>query len=538
MRSRKIKGILTMSLAIIISLEILPFNTYVAINSSIKQRDICTIAVAADVKSATEEDKIKPVVDYAYVEDGRLELSISDNEKLARRPIIYKIDKEFRSYEIHIDDYRNEYDGIKKVGKVYEIKIEIPSTIFITVRDRADNESTYKFNIKEDNIPLTKGVPEHILERLAKNRQSVVNRFRGFEDIFELEYGKVVDAFSLYNDVIRDNYYSYNKKDIKFKVNGLSVDKDGNIKLDKYGIFKVTMTHNKDKTFKEIAYILIKPDWRNVENRRIPSNVSPYIVYKDKIKVSDYFRYEDEVGNKKSKIDTSYMLVYNEDTDETVTMNDRINLELNKVYRLSVLNFEDNSEQDFYIMRQEKSRSTNRNFIDVDKDYWASKDINSLVSKGLLSGYPDGTFNPKGNISVREFMTILSRQIAATPAKGKPIVGNAIVPTSPSSWGYIESKSILDRIPSKDLFRFSYLNLDRPISREEVAFLIDSALELGIAYNANSNKLLTDIGLSSYPSECIKLVNLGLISGYPDGTFRPKNNITRAEISALFARIK
>ncbi len=252
----------------------------------------------------------------------------------------------------------------------------------------------------------------------------------------------------------------------------MSVDKDGNIKLDKYGIFKVTMTHNKDKTFKEIAYILIKPDWRNVENRRIPSNVSPYIVYKDKIKVSDYFRYEDEVGNKKSKIDTSYMLVYNEDTDETVTMNDRINLELNKVYRLSVLNFEDNSEQDFYIMRQEKSRSTNRNFIDVDKDYWASKDINSLVSKGLLSGYPDGTFNPKGNISVREFMTILSRQIAATPAKGgKPIVGNAIVPTSPSSWGgYIESKSILDRIPSKDLFRFSYLNLDRPISREEVAF--------------------------------------------------------------------
>ena len=117
-----------MSLAIIISI-FLPFDTYVSINSSIKQRDICTISVAADVKSTTEEDKIKPVVDYAYVEDGRLKLSISDNEELARRPIIYRIDKEFRSYEIHIDDYRNEYDGRKKKGKVYEIRVEIPSTI-------------------------------------------------------------------------------------------------------------------------------------------------------------------------------------------------------------------------------------------------------------------------------------------------------------------------------------------------------------------------------------------------------------------------
>jgi hypothetical protein len=135
-------------------------------------------------------------------------------------------------------------------------------------------------------------------------------------------------------------------------------------------------------------------------------------------------------------------------------------------------------------------------------------------------------------------MTILSRQIALTPTKGKPIVGNVTVPTSSSSWGYIETKSILDRIPSTDLFRFNYLNLDRHINREEVAFLIDKALELGVAYNTDVNKSLSDVGLSSYPSEFTKLVNLGLISGYPDGTFRPKHYISRAEIASLFTRIK
>ena len=524
MTKKKIKIILSISLAIVILFGVVPFYTK---------------AIASDINSTVEEDKLKPVVDYAYVEDGKLKLSISDNSKeLADKPIIYRIDKEFRSYEIDIDDYEYIKDGKKKVGEVYEIKVEIPSTISIIVIDMAGNESTYKFTIKEDNVSLTKYIPEFILERLAKNKQSEVNRFEGYKDIFELEYGKVVNALSLYEEVIKNNYNSYNKTDIKFKFSGLSSDKDGNVKLDKYGIFKVTMTHIKDKTFEESAYILIKPDWRNVEGRKIPSNISPYIVYNDKIKLADYFRYEDEISNSKNKIDTTYMLVYNEDTGKTVTMNDQISLELNKPYKLSVLNFEDNSQLDFYVMRQEKVKSANKNFTDVDKGYWASNDINALVSKGLFSGYPDGKFNPKGNITLKEFMTILSRQIAITPAKGKPVVGDAIISIGANSWGYIESKSILDRIPYTDLIRINYLNIDRPINREEVAFLINSTLELAIPYNANINKPLMDVTASSYPLEVTKLIDLGLISGYPDGTFRPKNNITRAEIATIFAKIK
>ena len=500
--------------------------------------------VTPDVNTvvAEEVDKLKPVIDYAYVEDGKLKLSISDNEELDSKPIIYRVDKEINSYEIDEDDYKYEYDGRKKIDnvKIYEIKVEIPTTIFITVKDYAGNENTYKFSIKEDYVALTKYIPDFVVKRLAEGKQSEVDKFKGYEDIFELEYGKVVDALSLYNKIIKNKYKSFNKNDIKIKVKGLSTDKLGNIKLDKFGIFEVTITHSKDKTFEKSAYILIKPDWRNTEDERILSNMSPYIVYSDKIKVADYFRYEDESNNNKGKgkIDTTYLLVYNEETGETVGMTDKINLELNKVYKLNVLNFENNSEQDFYVMRQEKVKSQNKNFIDIEKDYWAASDINKLVSKGLLSGYPDGTFNPKGNITVKEFMTILSRQIATTPTKGKPVLGNVTPPITPSSWGYIESKSVLDRLATEDLYKFNYLNLDRPINREEVAFLIDNTLELGLAYTTNLNKPLTDLATSTYFSEITKLVDLGLISGYPDGTFRPKNNITRAEIAALFNRIK
>ena len=105
-------------------------------------------------------------------------------------------------------------------------------------------------------------------------------------------------------------------------------------------------------------------------------------------------------------------------------MDEQIPLELNKIYNFKVLNFETNTQEDFYIMRQERISSNTRRFTDVDKDHWAYKDISSLVSKRLLTGYSDGSFNPSGNITVREFMTVLSRYIASDYKMGKAIVGN------------------------------------------------------------------------------------------------------------------
>ena len=238
MLKRKNKENLAIILALIILFGFVPFHTY-----------------AADPNVA-ETDKIKPVIDYVYVENGKLKLSISDDKELSRKPIEYRINKEFRTYEIDKSDYKAEYDGSKKVGQVYEIEVEIPSTIYITVKDKADNISTYTFTIKEDNVSLSKYIPEFVLERLSENKQSKVDRFKGYKDIFELEYGKVVNALSLYEEVIKNNYNSYNKNDIKFKFTGLSSDKDGNIKLDKYGTFKVTMTHSKDKTFEEVKIVI------------------------------------------------------------------------------------------------------------------------------------------------------------------------------------------------------------------------------------------------------------------------------------------
>ena len=48
-------------------------------------------------------------------------------------------------------------------------------------------------------------------------------------------------------------------------------------------------------------------------------------------------------------------------------------------------------------------------FDDVSDSHWARSDIQTLVSHGVISGYPDGTYKPERHVSEKEFMLILDR---------------------------------------------------------------------------------------------------------------------------------
>ena len=45
-------------------------------------------------------------------------------------------------------------------------------------------------------------------------------------------------------------------------------------------------------------------------------------------------------------------------------------------------------------------------FPDVDGDYWAAKQINELNAKGVIVGYPDGSFKPDENVTRAEFASM------------------------------------------------------------------------------------------------------------------------------------
>lgn len=47
-----------------------------------------------------------------------------------------------------------------------------------------------------------------------------------------------------------------------------------------------------------------------------------------------------------------------------------------------------------------------RKFSDLDETYWAYEGINKLTEAGIIDGYPDGTFQPDGNITRAELVKI------------------------------------------------------------------------------------------------------------------------------------
>ena len=50
-------------------------------------------------------------------------------------------------------------------------------------------------------------------------------------------------------------------------------------------------------------------------------------------------------------------------------------------------------------------------FTDLEETHWAYDDINTMVEKGILNGYPDGTFRPNGYITRAEMAAVLGRYI-------------------------------------------------------------------------------------------------------------------------------
>ena len=50
-------------------------------------------------------------------------------------------------------------------------------------------------------------------------------------------------------------------------------------------------------------------------------------------------------------------------------------------------------------------------FTDVDADFWGAEAIYALAAEGIVTGYPDGSFNPNGKISRAEMAVMIYRAL-------------------------------------------------------------------------------------------------------------------------------
>lgn len=172
-------------------------------------------------------------------------------------------------------------------------------------------------------------------------------------------------------------------------------------------------------------------------------------------------------------------------------------------------------------------------FSDIDEDAWyGSKQTGAIklaYRYGLMSGRADGTFDPSGSITVAEALTIASRVHDI-------YYNNKTTFKAGNTW-YEEyvNYAIEEGIISKK----DFTNYDRAISREEMAYIFANIIPEEAMEEINDVYEIPDVDEDNkYYYEILYLYNVGILSGSDaKGTFNPKANISRAEVSAIIVRI-
>jgi hypothetical protein len=164
-------------------------------------------------------------------------------------------------------------------------------------------------------------------------------------------------------------------------------------------------------------------------------------------------------------------------------------------------------------------------FSDTSKS-WAQPYITQLYNQGLIKGYADGTFKPDNPMSRAEFTTLLVLSMGITPTDSSS--------NNFSDTGTHWAKAYINAAVAKGILIPSEypqgLKPDGSIYRSEACTMLVRVLGQSPSSGTTTFKDQDSINQSMYKGYIKTAAALGLISGYPDGTFRPFDPMQRGEV--------
>lgn len=170
-------------------------------------------------------------------------------------------------------------------------------------------------------------------------------------------------------------------------------------------------------------------------------------------------------------------------------------------------------------------------FPDVATDHWAAGYINELTEKGVINGYDDDTFRPENTLTKGEFLKLI---VTAS----MPHLDYTIAPRDFEHWaaGYAKVAENYSAVTKGSI---TAENIDTPITRMEVIEILSVC---DINMRKSEQKTADVLNFSDVSGLTLKQTILlshavasDIIGGYPDGTFKPNNNLTRAEASKILS---
>lgn len=177
-------------------------------------------------------------------------------------------------------------------------------------------------------------------------------------------------------------------------------------------------------------------------------------------------------------------------------------------------------------------------YPDVDEGHWAYEWVGYMNEHGYISGYPDGNYYPSQNITRAEYITILNKMFESSGNAGKNYAD-----VHEEDWFYNQIQAAvaagyLNGYDDANDENDGTMKPNNYITREEAAVIL--SLAYGLAKNDDVSKFSDADQISDWAVPYVgALVDGKVLMGDADSsTFRPKDNMLRAEVASMLAQAK
>lgn len=156
-------------------------------------------------------------------------------------------------------------------------------------------------------------------------------------------------------------------------------------------------------------------------------------------------------------------------------------------------------------------------------------EVEFLAHKGIVSGHPNGYFYPGRPVTRVESALMLYRAIVFSD---EPAPNPNYSDVNESSFAY----DVIAKLTEAGVFSGSsgQFQPNAELTRAQMAKIIVEAFGL----KGSASRTFTDVPADHWAKEYISiLAENGISIGYPDGTFKPQQSITREEFSIMLARV-
>ena len=205
-------------------------------------------------------------------------------------------------------------------------------------------------------------------------------------------------------------------------------------------------------------------------------------------------------------------------------------------YTVKVIAYDDGhySSQPAYlhILVMKRSSFTDQKLIDTDYT-WAKDAIDYIYTFNIAEGYPDGSYRPDVYTKRSEMAAFIARAMDIKIPQSCTVSPFSDVNTDSWYCPYIEAlKEAGIRMNTNGSNNYYPAE---PMSRADMALFLAQAAHLKITPCSTSP--FPDVAKDAWYCPYVQAIKLaGITKGFPDGTYRPDDTVTRAQMAVYLFR--